>query len=425
MKRFVWIALLLVAALGFFYLNRISLSISQQDYGEIPAMNQQVDFSDLNDANEEMRSVWFSYLDWNILFKGKDQQAFTQAAQNVLENLQSLNCNTLFLHVRSFGDAMYPSQYYPWSSSCSGTLAKDPGYDPLQIFIEQAHQKNIAVHAWVNPMRTMTDQEFSQIAHSYPIKSWYDSSKRSDYMMQDSTGRWILIPGNPEVQQLISNGVKELVENYDIDGIHMDDYFYPSGVDQLPQNDTSYFQKLGSNVGIEDWRRSSVTQMMQGIYQAAHQAKAEIQVGVSPQSSLSANHDKLFADVEQWVKTDGIIDYIVPQIYFGFQNSSQPFDQTAAQWNQLVEGTQTKLYIGLACYKIGLDNDAHAGNGKQEWQAVAQSSNDILKRQVECIRQLSNCKGFGLYDYKSIFAEDGSIQPTIAKELENLKSILG
>ena len=109
MKRFVWIALLLVAALGLFYLSRTSLSTSQQDYGEIPAMNQQVDFSDLNDANEEMRSVWFSYLDWNILFKGKDQQAFTQAAQNVLENLQSLNCNTLFLHVRSFGDAMYPS----------------------------------------------------------------------------------------------------------------------------------------------------------------------------------------------------------------------------------------------------------------------------------------------------------------------------
>lgn len=365
----------------------------------------------------EMKAVWFSYLEWNTIFKGSNEEQFRQKLTGVLDNIASIGCNAVMMHVRAFGDAMYRSAVYPWSASVSGTLGKDPGYDPLSIIVEQAHAKGIAVHAWVNPMRTMTAAEFDQLGDC-TLKQWYSGGARYRYYMQDSTGHFILNPENPEVRTLISSGVTELAANYDIDGVHIDDYFYPSGVDSLAENDVQYHQEVSPDTDIAAFRRDATTAMVKEMHDAVKAVKPEIPFGASPQSSLTNNYDKLFIDVEKWIG-DGLVDYVMPQIYFGFQNSSQPFDQTASKWNDLA-GEQTALYVGLATYKVGLENDQHAGAGQSEWIDCFNGSNDMLKRQAEVLKGLSNCKGYCLYSYQSIFNPDGTRNQTTSAEIDHL-----
>lgn len=422
MKKFVSIIIAFAVICAVFYFTSVEKNSDENSESALNSAGQAGSAEDLyglNETNENVVGIWFSYLDWNLLFQGKNQDEFTMQAQVVLENAASIGCNTIFLHVRAFGDAMYPSQYFPWSKSCTGEIGKGVDYDPLEIIISLAHAANIAVHAWINPMRTMSEEEFLQIDDSYIIKQWYNTHNYNYYMLS-SDDKYILIPGNPEVRELISKGAAEIAENYDIDGIHMDDYFYPSNVDELEQNDVQYYQELNLDIPIEQWRRDSVTSMVKQIYQAVKSINSKIVVGVSPQSDVTNNYYNLYADVESWIGDDKTIDYIAPQIYFGFNNSSQPFDETAVQWNRLTENSKVELYIGLASYKIGLENDAHAGTGKTEWIEVFQSSNDMLKRQIEVVKSLSGCVGYCFYDYKSFFDVDGSVKASAQNELDNI-----
>lgn len=398
------------------------------DSGEFPPATGQTDFvssepsssggqESQKDPMEGMKAVWFSYLEWNTMFKGASEEQFQQKLGTVLDNLVSIGCNTVMMHVRAFGDAMYRSSVYPWSASVSGVLGKDPGYDPLSIIVEKAHAKGIAVHAWINPMRTMTAAEFDQIGDC-ALKQWYAGAQRYQYYMKDSSGHYILNPANPEVRKLISAGVTELVQNYDIDGVHIDDYFYPSGVDGLPENDAQYYQEAAPGTDISSWRRDATTEMVREMHDAVKAVKPEIPFGASPQSSLTNDFDRLYIDIERWI-SEGLVDYLMPQIYFGFHNTSQPFDQTAAKWNELV-GDKTALYVGLATYKVGLENDQHAGEGKTEWIDCFNGENNMLERQVEVLESLPNCKGYCLYSYQSIFNPDGSRNQTTEAEIDHL-----
>lgn len=376
----------------------------------------------LKENIEELRACWFSYLEWESMLSGKSEDEFKTIAKQICDNLVSIGCNTLILQLRAFGDAMYQSELFPISKYCAGILGKSLDYDPLQLFLDAASEAGLSIHGWINPMRTMTDDEFAQISDEYQLKQWYLSENQSDYYMKDGSGRYILNPANPKVRDFIVSGVLEIVNKYQLDGIHLDDYFYPSGVDGLSQNDNAYYQKQNPGVDIGDWRRDATSQLVKQLYQTVHEANGEMVFGISPQANFSNNYNKMYIDVNEWLSEDGYVDYIMPQIYYGFENSTLPFDQAANQWNALIQN-DTILYVGLAAYKLGMENDVNAGAGCGEWKTVSQNGCDILCRQEEYLRTLSHYQGYCLYSYKSLFLPDGTVNPGSSEEIANLNAL--
>lgn len=392
--------------------------IFYQNFSQHSELNDEENFSNGLKESSEMRACWFSYLEWQLLLKNKDEKQFTETVKDIFTNLHNCGINTLMLHLRAFGDAFYESSTSPASKYFTGNVCENLTFDPLKIIIDVAKENNISIHGWINPLRTMSDEDFLKISDDYIIKKWYLSENRRDYYMKDLTGKHILIPTNPEVQQFIVNVVDEILNKYTLNGIHIDDYFYPSKVDELRENDVSYYNKVKPNCDINTWRRNGTSDLIKAICCKCHEVNSNIKFGVSPQANLNNNYNSMFIDVKLWLSEPGYLDYIMPQIYFGFENSSHPFDKTIDEWNNLIKNN-VELYVGMAAYKVGMDNDQHAGVGAMEWK----NSNDILKRQEECCRKYEKYKGYCLYSYQSIFQSDGRLHSKSKKEIENLNAL--
>ena len=176
----------------------------------------------------EMRGVWVSYLDWNGW--AKDEAGYKKAMDQTLDLCVQKGLNAVFLQVRPDGDAMYPSQYFPWSKFASGKQGKNPGYDPLAYAVQAAHQRGLQLHAWINPYRiTGYLNRYSDLCASNPAIAWAkDGDSSNDRWVLCQNGEYYYNPAIPQVRQLIIDGVKEIVTNYEVDGIHFDDYFYPN-----------------------------------------------------------------------------------------------------------------------------------------------------------------------------------------------------
>ena len=167
--------------------------------------------------------MWFTAMDYAEILTGKSEAEFRAAIQERFQQVQALGIQTVFLQVRAFADAYYTSTYYMPGLSMSTNCS----FDPLQIMLTEAHQLGLSVHAWVNPLRCQTDAQMEQMPEQYPISQWYaDETKRGTWLVK-SGDRWWLNPAYPEVRQLIADGVSELVTQYEIDGVQIDDYFYP------------------------------------------------------------------------------------------------------------------------------------------------------------------------------------------------------
>lgn len=390
----------------------------EKPINNIQTENIDENFEQKDNNPVEMRACWFSYLEWQIIFKDKDENEFKDKAKEVLNNLINCGLNTLIIQTRAFGDALYKSELSPASKYFTSSICEELSYDPFEIITNFAFEYHILVHAWINPLRTMSDVDFVEIPDKYTIKKWYNSENWNDYYMKDLTGKYILIPANPEVRKFIVDIASELMIKYKIAGVHIDDYFYPSNIDQLEANDAQYYEKINTNVDITTWRRESTSNLVKELYSKCHEIDSNTKFGISPQANLKNNYDVMYIDVEQWLSNDGYVDYIMPQIYFGFENTYHPFEETAKQWNDITKNN-TVLYAGLAVYKTGLENDSNAGAGATEWK----NFKDILKRQEECLRQFKKYHGYCLYSYKSIYKPDGSKNPISQEEIDNLNSL--
>lgn len=311
-------------------------------------------------ASTEMRGLWVS----SVINLDYPSQPTTSAdelrsqADKILDNAQACGFNAIFLQVRPCADAIYPSKIYPWSIYLTGQqgVAPNAGFDPLAYWVEGAHRRGMELHAWINPYRiTKTAAEWDKMAASSPAKQhpeWTIVYKENYYFN----------PALPEVRQLVIDGAVELVQNYAVDGVHMDDYFYP-GTDF---DDAASFAALGGGFSdIGDWRRDNVNQLVQGLDQALHQARADIQFGISPAgiwassnlhpegsatTSTYSSYVSMYADTRLWVKS-GWLDYIAPQIYWEAGHKTADFTALLNWWSEQVTGTGVKLYIGLADYK--------------------------------------------------------------------------
>lgn len=346
----------------------------------------------------EVKGVWISYIELSTLLTGKTESQFTASIRQAFTNCVNMGINTVYVHVRSHGDAYYNSQYFPWSKYVTGTTGQAPSFDPLKIMVTEAHALGLSFQAWINPYRLNSASDMPLVSSSYSTGSWYQSS--SGDRVVSVNGNYYLNPAYDEAVNLIAAGAREIAANYNVDGIHIDDYFYPT-------TDASFDSKAFSASGyssLSAFRMNNCDKTVKAMYNAVKAGNSTALFGVAPQGNVQNNYSFMYADVEKWCSTAGYLDYIAPQIYFGFKNATQPYETVLAQWQSMVSGTGVRLIPGLAVYKIGTEDSS--GEGRYEWINDTQ----IIKRQIQSAKTMSNYGGAILYSYNYVFDTSAAIK---------------
>ncbi len=339
---------------------------------------------------EEIRGVWVTYMTLDVEGEADKQAAFQSKIDTIISDMKGAGLNTMVVQVRPFCDAIYPSRYFPWSHILAGSQGADPGYDPLAYIVEQAHEQDIMVHAWINPYRISTKETPSQLSDDHPYR------KNNDIGIEVN-GNLYLDPSREDTIKLITDGVQEIVKSYAVDGIQFDDYFYPPDCGDFDAAAyESYCNSTESPLSISDFRKENVSRMIHSVYQAVHQTNNKVLFGVSPQGNLS-NNEGLYADVVTWCAESGYLDYICPQIYFSLDNPALTFEDSLRDWLNMKKHDGLSLYIGIPAYKAGTDADSGT------WL----DNHDILKTELEITRE-NQCDGFMLYSYDSFHNEDNA-----------------
>lgn len=367
-------------------------------------------------VSDEVRAVWVNYNELSMKSVGGGTEAdFRNKAEEMCRNIRESGMNTVILHVRPFCDAFYPSEHFPWSVYLTGTQGQAVGYDPVGIFLSCAKAQNLSVQAWINPYRVLLSAEWEKLSENNPAKQWYEAGKFENLLLTDN-GIY-LNPASLEAQTLIIHGVREILQKYDVDAIHMDDYFYPTTDPSVDAPSYEAYLSAGGRLTQADWRRENVSMFVSALYTAIKAQNPQTQLVISPGGDIRKNHDNLYADVERWAREPGFLDVLMPQLYYGFENGTKPFESTAAEWANLRFAENVSLCFGLAAYKCGKE-DVHAGTGSLEWT----QQSDILARQLTLCRTLPYYSGFALYTYSSIYMANSD--EIMKKEWKNFRNVL-
>jgi len=339
--------------------------------------------------------IWISYLELNAMLTSSN--GFEAELADVVKNCKDLGIGNVYIHVRPFCDSVFKSKYFPLREEVELL-----DYDVFEYIINTFHNEEIKVHAWINPYRVYTaSSDINALSTQSPVYKWLnDDSAENDKNVCLWNGIY-LNPAETEVQQLVINGIREIIEIYDVDGIHFDDYFYPTTDSAF--DEVSYGEYLSDNakpVSLEDWRRTNVNSLISGCNSAIKNSGKNIVFSISPAAAIDKNYDELYADVEYWVKNN-MVDAVIPQLYFGFEYplSEFRFENLLKKWTKLMSSNnQVELIVGLAFYKTGTD----VSPDSEEWQR----DTDIIARQVKLCCDDSRINGFSLYSYSSVFSEE-------------------
>ena len=374
-----------------------------------------VPVSSAKPSSGEVRAVWISYLEFLSHAKNVSKSQFKAWVSDMFSTAADYGLNTVYVQVRPFGDALYDSDIFPWSYVLTGSEGSDPGYDPLDIMVDCARENGLRIEAWLNPYRVRAAGSDRELSASNPA---YEALKNGDRLAIKYDGGVFYNPASAEARELIADGVREILENYDVDGIHFDDYFYPTTSSAFDDEEYDEYTSNGGTLSLSDWRRKNVTLLIKEVSSTIRNTNPDATFGISPQARMDINYNAQYADIEAWADA-GYMDYVCPQIYFGFDHGSYPFDDLADDWAGEVKGTGVDLYIGLAVYKIGVA-DSYAGSGSKEWI----NNDDILEQMVKYTRNMPECDGFVLYRYDSLFNPEASVKSAVKSERSNLASIL-
>ena len=368
--------------------------------------------------SNEIRAVWISYLDLSALLKNPSESTFRAAAKEMVEHIRDGGMNTVFLQVRPASDAMYRSSIFPYSAYISGTEGKDPGYDALEVFCAYAKAAGVSVHAWINLFRVGDASAFSKKAESNPAKRILsDGDADNDSRIVKANNSLYYNPTDPDNQTLILDGIRELLQKYSIDGIHIDDYFYPTTDSSVDQKEYDANLSQGGTLSRGDWRRTQINALIARIFTCVKSFGQNKVFSISPALDIEQNRTTKYADITRWAAYDGYCDWLIPQVYVGFLHEKNPFEKTVAQWRALKRSANVRLLFGLAAYKSGVE-DAYAGSGRQEW--VERS--DILSRQILYLRQNGGCDGFAFFSYAYCFG--GKMSHNSILEMNSVISVL-
>lgn len=360
-------------------------------------------------SNQEFRGVFVCTvygMDYPSSYT-KNPDVLTKDIDDIVIKAFNYGFNAVIFQARPSSDAFYKSSIFPWSKYLTGTQGQAPsgGFDPLEYIIKKCHEVNLELHAWINPYRVTA-------LTSDKLISGHIAMQNSEYTV-NYEGKLYFNPGIPDVRKIITAGAKEIVKNYNVDGIHFDDYFYPGK--NFDDNDT-YLKYNKDFLNIEDWRRNNNDLLIQETYNAIKQINPAVKFGISP-SGIWANkaynslgsqtngfqsYYEIFADSRKWAK-ENFIDYIAPQIYWNIGNSAADYLVLANWWAEVVKGTDVKLYIAMAAYKA--DDVAYGA----VWQGGAE-----IERQILINRNIENISGMVFFRFFDVINKPG-IQQQLTK----------
>lgn len=329
----------------------------------------------------ELRGMWVATVA-NIDFPSRPGLPAAEQQRELLSLLDTAverRLNTVILQVRPTADALWPSPFEPWSDVLTGEQGKDPGWDPLGFAVEQAHRRGLALHAWFNPYRIANHDDLSRLVPTHPARV------HPDWVVPYG-GKLYYNPGLPEVRHFVEDAIFDAVENYDIDAVHWDDYFYPYPVAGEHFDDDEAFARYGGGFASRaDWRRDNVNLLVRETHERLHRTKPQVPFGISPfaiwrnastdpagsdtQGGVET-YDDLYADTRRWVR-ERWIDHVVPQVYWNIGFTVADYAKLVPWWADVVRGTGVELYIGEALYKVAAPNQG------PPWQDPAELSKHL------------------------------------------------
>lgn len=346
-------------------------------------------------VKREVRSVWMATV-WALDWPSSTSSTTAQKNEMVkyLDVLQKNNFNAIYFQVRTMSDAFYKSSYEPWSSYLTGTRGKDPGWDPLAFVVEECHKRGMECHAWVNPYRFSTGSNWSTV-QDQALKS---AGMLLAYTKSDGKTTTILNPGLESVRKRIVDVCKEIISNYDVDGLVFDDYFYPEGIPVTSSaGDYDLWQKSGASMTFGDWRRNNVNQMVADVYKMVQQQKPYVRFGISPagaactSAAVAAKHgidrcpvasdwqyDGIFSDPVAWLEA-GTIDYISPQLYWKTNHKTNPFGPMTKWWSYVAKHFGRHHY---ASHSISFLNSSNTTSDWEEIGKQVQFSRDYTENEA-------------------------------------------
>ena len=343
----------------------------------------------------EWRAVWVSYLEWARM-DFSSEAAFRADIAALMDNCAALGLNTVLAQVRPFGDALYESSLFPWSHLCTGTQGQAPGFDPLDVLITEAHARGLSLEAWINPYRLKSSAAMppsigeTNLMHTHP--EWCCTVGEGVY----------LNPAIPEAAAYVVQGVAELVERYAVDGIHFDDYFYPTTEASL---DAAQFAASGEK-DLASWRQQNVTSLVKAAHDAVKAADPTLRFGVSQQGNPENDLATQYSDIYTWLTASGadaVVDYLCPQVYWGYGYQLQSgstrfaFENIVPEWLGMARAGDVALYFGLGAYRIGVGDGGANADSTSQW-----ATGSALARQTADLRS-RGAQGWALYRYDSLF----------------------
>ncbi|MGN1442496.1 MAG: glycoside hydrolase family 10 protein, partial [Acutalibacteraceae bacterium] len=303
----------------------------------------------LMNQSKTRSAVWLSYLDLTPSEQDYTKEQYAKYIDSLLENAKKLGVSDVFVHAVSFSDAIYPSEIYPSSTVFCEKRGDKLPFDALSVIIERAKKLDLKVHAWINPYRIQSSFDSGKLCETETAFRLYQSGN-GDVVKAD--GGLYYNPASERTVRLVTDAVRELLSGYDLAGIHIDDYFYPPAESGFDEKQYEAYQKSGGTEPIDDWRRENVNKLVRSIYNAVKDFGDDKLFSISPSGDIEKNRSVHYADVTRWLKEDGYCDVMIPQIYYGFLNESQPFEKCLEEWENAACG-DTRLWVGLALYKIG------------------------------------------------------------------------
>ncbi len=334
----------------------------------IATLTQSVIAANTDSPKREFRGAWIQAV--NGQFMGMNESEMKHYLTNMLDELMKANINAIIFQVRVEGDALYSSPHEPWSRYISGKQGTSPGWDPLSFMVEAAHKRNMELHAWINPYRART-KGTKEIANNH-------QSRIHPERFIEYAGQLYFNPSLQENRDHICMIARDIVSRYDVDGLHIDDYFYPYPTDGLQFQDDAHYNSSGSTLSKGDWRRENVNKLIKQLHNTIHSAKPWVKFGVSPfgiYRNASDNvtdgsatrglqsYDDLYADVLLWVEK-GWVDYCIPQVYWEIGHKAADYATLVEWWAK--NATNRPLYIGQDVNRTVRATDPHNNRRHQQ-----------------------------------------------------------
>lgn len=360
--------------------------------------------NDKKPTGKEISAVWISYTELSMKDEnGGNEDSFRDKISEMFDNCADLGINTVFAQVRPFCDAMYPSEIFPWSAYLTGYQGDPVYYDPLEIMVEEAHERGLGLHAWINPFRVSFDTDTDKLSEKNPAKKLLSDEKTKDRVVTADGGMY-LCPASTQNHKLIIDGVREIIRNYEVDGIHIDDYFYPSTDISVDKTYYDEYKKNGGALFYDKWRLEVISSFVSQMYTAVKSERNDCVFSISPAGNINNNYEEEYVDVERWCSEKGYCDWIIPQIYYGFENEVLPFDKACKSWSELDKTDDVRMIYGIPAYKVNSEEDEFKAGG------------GIIEKQISAAKATDNYGGVAFFSYSSL------VDPDCKKEFENIKS---